>query len=185
MDVSMSNKKNNESNQTESSHSPNEIGGLDQLRQIVFGDAQQQLISQISILRGDMEQALKTQDQKFSMRLDKMQADINQQLDDLDKRLNFVDKMHDEVEVSIQKEHASLMSEHEMFAAATQQDFKNIEQALNSESTSLSISFNEQLEQLKKHLEDVSKELSSSKTDRKTLAKLLATMATNLEDDQL
>lgn len=48
----MSNKKNNESNQPESSHSSDELGGLDQLRQIVFGDAQQQLISKISILRG-------------------------------------------------------------------------------------------------------------------------------------
>lgn len=70
-----------------------------------------------------------------------------------------------------------------MFASATQQDFKNIEQALDNESQSLSRNFNVQLEQLKSHLESVSNELSSSKTDRKTLAKLLATMATNLEDD--
>jgi hypothetical protein len=33
-------------------------------------------------------------------------------------------------------------------------------------------------------LSSVSNELHSSKTDRKTLAKLLATMATNLEDDE-
>jgi hypothetical protein len=32
-------------------------------------------------------------------------------------------------------------------------------------------------------LSAVSNELHNSKTDRKTLAKLLATMATNLEDD--
>ena len=72
-----------------------------------------------------------------------------------------------------------------MFATATQQDFKAMEQALDSGSQTLSHNFNEQLDQLKTHLESVSKELSSSKTDRKTLAKLLATMATNLEDDEL
>ena len=78
-----------------------------------------------------------------------------------------------------------LSSEHEMFASATQQDFKNIEQALDTESQSLTRNFNDELAQLKVHLESVSNDLTSSKTDRKTLAKLLATMATNLEDDQL
>ncbi|MCI2283360.1 hypothetical protein L3081_08055 [Colwellia sp. MSW7] len=181
----MSNKKNNDKTQPDSAHSSHEISELDRLRQIVFGDAQQQLIKQLATLRSDMEQALNAQDKKFSLRLDKMQEDITHQLDELDKRIHFVDKMHEDIESTIQKEHASLASEHEMFAAATQQDFKSIEQTLDNESTSLSSTFNEQLEQLKNHLEEVSKELSSSKTDRKTLAKLLATMATNLEDDQL
>lgn len=181
----MSNKKNNDKTQPDSTDSSPEIGELDQLRQIVFGDAQQQLLIKITTLRNDLEQALNAQDKKFSQCLDKMQENFTQQLDDLDKRLHFVDKMHDDIEVTIQKEHASLVSEHEMFAAATQQDLKNIEQTLDKESVSLSNTFNEQLEQLKTHLEEVSKELSSSKTDRKTLAKLLATMATNLEDDKL
>jgi hypothetical protein len=161
------------------------VGELDQLRQIVFGDAQQQLITQITSLRSDMEHALHEQDKKFSLRLDKIQRDISQQLDNLDKQLSFVDKAHDDNENRLDKAHASLASEYEMFAATTQQDFKNIEQSINSESASLSNGFNEQLEQLKNHLEVVSKELSSSKTDRKTLAKLLATMATNLEADQI
>jgi hypothetical protein len=161
------------------------IGELDQLRQIVFGDAQQQLITQLTTLRSDMEHAINEQDKKFSIRLDKMQIDISQQLDNLEKQLNFVDKRHDDNEEGMQKEHTNLAAEYEMFTVTTQQDFKDIEQSLNSESTLLSNGFNEQLEQLKNHLEAVSKELSSSKTDRKTLAKLLATMATNLEDDQL
>lgn len=178
----MSNKK---SKETEQKESKSPLGELEQLREIVFGDAQQQLVSQITTLRSDMEQALSLQSQTFSVRLDKMQTDITQQFDELNKNLQFVDKTHDENEATMQKEHESLVSEHEMFAAATQQNFKNIEQTLNNESTSISTHFNEQLEQLKNHLEVVSKELSSSKTDRKTLAKLLATMATNLEDDQL
>ncbi|WP_159818893.1 hypothetical protein [Colwellia sp. 20A7] len=178
----MSNKNKNDE---EAQESITPIGELDQLRQIVFGDAQQQLITQLTTLRSDMEQALNEQDKKFSIRLDKMQIDISQQLENLEKQVNFVDKRHDDNEESMQKDHTSLASEYEMFTVATQQDFKDIEQSLNSESAVLSNGFNEQLEQLKNHLEAVSKELSSSKTDRKTLAKLLATMATNLADDQL
>jgi len=188
----MSNNKNNEKLTEElvkeepvREESANLLSELDQLRHIVFGDAQQQLITQLTALRSDTEQMLNAQEQQFSTRLDKMQEDITEQLEALDSRLQFVDKVHGDNEANIEKEHASLVSEHEMLASATQQDFKDIEQLLNNESTSLLSTFNEQLEQLKNHLEDVSKELSSSKTDRKTLAKLLATMATNLADDQL
>ena len=178
----MSDKKKNDEAQQEPA---NTLGELDQLRKIVFGDAQQALLLLISTLRSDMEQAFTEHEHKFSSRLDLMTKNFNQQVEDLGQKLNYIDKTHDDNEANLQKEHDSLVSEHEMFAAATQQDFKNIEESLNSESTSLSSNFNEQLQELKNHLEGVSKELSSSKTDRKTLARLLATMATNLEDDQL
>jgi hypothetical protein len=154
-----------------------QVNELDQLRQIVFGAAEQQLKQQIASTRSDLEHALSKQNSSFNDRLTQMQESINQ--------LQLADKSHDDNEASIEKNLASLSSEHEMFASTTLQDFKNIEQALDNESQSLTRNFNDQLEQLKTHLESVSKELSSSKTDRKTLAKLLATMATNLEDDEL
>lgn len=161
------------------------LNELDQLRQIVFGVAEQKLKEQITSTHHELEHALKAQNVSFTNQLAKMQTDINQRFSDLEQQLQRSDKSHDDNETSIQKDLANLASEHEMFATATQHDFKNIEQSLDNESQTLTNNFNEQLEQLKTHLESVSKELSSSKTDRKTLAKLLATMATNLEDDQL
>ncbi|UUO23331.1 hypothetical protein FGD67_08975 [Colwellia sp. M166] len=158
---------------------------LDQLRQIVFGAAEQQLKQQIASTRSDIEQALSKQNSSFNDRLVQMQENINKRFTELEQKLQLFDKNHDDNEASIEKNLASLSSEHEMFTSATQQDFKNIEQAIDHESQLLTGNFNEQLEQLKTHLEAVSNELSSSKTDRKTLAKLLATMATNLEDDQI
>ena len=178
----MSNNKNAKKTEPQEESS---IDELDQLRQIVFGVAEQQLKKQIALTRSDLEQALHIQSVSFTNRLDKMQENINQQFADVEQKMQHLDKTHDENEVVIQKDLASLASEHEMFATSTQQDFKSMEQALDSGSQTLSRNFNEQLEQLKTHLESVSKELSSSKTDRKTLAKLLATMATNLEDDEL
>ena len=161
------------------------VNELDQLRQIVFGAAEQQLKQQITSTRNDIEQALSKQNNAFNDRLLQMQESINQRFSALEQKLQLFDKNHDDNEASIEKNLASLSSEHEMFAGATQQDFKNIEQALDTESHSLTRNFNDQLAQLKVHLESVSNDLTSSKTDRKTLAKLLATMATNLEDDQL
>ena len=179
----MTNKKN--SAKGEQTDATPLVTELEQLRQLIFGDAQQQLITQITTMRHELEKALQTQEQSFSERLSKMKDNMEQQFSNIDQRILFLDKTHDEHEANLQKDLTHLASEHEIFATTTQQDFKNMEQSLDSESNSLASNFHEQLEQLKAHLDDVSKDLSSSKTDRKTLAKLLATMATNLEDDQL
>ena len=58
----MSNNKNKEKAPQEP---VNSIGELDQLRKIVFGDAQQQLISQIATLRSDMNNALNEKTKRF------------------------------------------------------------------------------------------------------------------------
>ena len=181
--LSMANKKNTANGEQRDS-APN-LGELDQLRQIVFGEAQQALVDKIETMRANFEKSLASQDQKFSNELVKMKESFEQQLATLDQRLQLFDKTHDEHEATIQKDLDNLASEHEMFATSTEESFKGMAETLNTESTSLSTSFNEQLTQLEAHLEEVSRELSSSKTDRKTLAKLLATMATNLEAEQM
>ncbi|WP_281557329.1 hypothetical protein [Thalassomonas sp. RHCl1] len=158
---------------------------LEQLRQIVFGAAQQSLVAHITSIHNELKQALSTQEQKFSNRIDKLQQSVDQQFSQMDHRIQLLDKTHDNTEADLQKSLAGLASEHKSFAATTTHDFKEMDKSLSHESTLLANDFNKKLEQLNTHLEEVSKELSSSKTDRKTLAKLLATMATNLEDDQL
>tara|TARA_R110000787_G_scaffold17388_2_gene54497 strand:- start:498 stop:1034 length:537 start_codon:yes stop_codon:yes gene_type:complete len=176
---------NNKNSKKEQQEHVAPVDELAQLRKIVFGVAEQQLKKQIAATRNDMEQALSAQNTNFADRLDKMQENITLRFEDIEQQIQRSDKAHDNNEVNIQKELSNLTSEHEMFATTTQQDFKTMEQSLDSESQSLTHNFNEQIEQLKTHLEQVSNELSSSKTDRKTLAKLLATMATNLADDQI
>jgi len=171
--------------QAETPQEPSPEDELEQLRHIVFGAARQQLTEYITAIHNELKASLNTLEQKFTARLDKMQENIEQQFSQLDHRIQLLDKIHDDTEADLQKSLEGLASEHEMLAAATEQDFKKADQSLNDETASLTHSFNEKLKQLEAHLEDVSKELSSSKTDRKTLAKLLATMATNLEDDQL
>lgn len=158
---------------------------LSQLRAIVFGAAELNLTEQIIKLRNDMEQSVTSLEQCLSKRISEFQQNVDLKFTEMDKRITFIDKAHDEIEVNIQKSLDKLHSEHEIFESTTQQDFKEINQSLDNESHNLTINFDQQLTQLKTHLEKVSNALSSSKADRKTLAKLLATMATNLEDDQL
>lgn len=177
--------KNNNDTETVQQEAVSPLTELEQLRHLVFGEAQNQLTNQLTTLRSDMEKALAGQQKRFSEQLSKMEETTEQQFSELDNRLQFIDSAHEDNESNIQKNIESLTSEHEIFATTTQQDFKNMEQLLVNESSLITNNFNEQLELLKVHLENVSKDLSSSKTDRKTLANLLATMATNLQDDPL
>jgi hypothetical protein len=132
-----------------------------------------------------MEQSVSSLDQSLSKKISEFQQDVVLKFTEMDKRITFIDKAHDDNEANIQKSLDNLYSEHELFASATQQDFKEISESLGNESHNLTLNFDQQLKELKTHLEKVSHELSSSRTDRNTLAKLLATMATNLEDDEL
>ena len=178
----MPNKKSSQNNNAEIKK---EISELDQLRHIVFGEAQNKILLEISNLRDDMKDSMDKLNEKVDANLAKLQSETDQRFAETSDRILLLDKTHDEAESNLQKNINQLSSEHEMFATVTQQDFKNIEQSLDSESNLLSHDFNKQLQSLKENLDAVSHELKSSKTDRKTLAKLLATMATNLEDDEL
>jgi len=190
----MDNKEHTAKNRQEDSNSlietnelqvPSPANELEQLRHIVFGEAQNRLINQISLLRSDMETAINNQEKKFFEHLTQIKESTEQQFVELDNKLQVIDSIHDDNEGNLQKNIDNLSSEHDLFSETTQQSLKNLEQSIVNESATLSNNFDTQLEQLKSYLENVSKDLSSSKTDRKTLASLLATMATNLQDEQL
>jgi len=161
----------------------NPLTELEQLRHIVFGEAQNRLSNQISTLRSDMEKALSSQQKQFTEHLAQMQESTDQQFAQLNDQLQLSDSIHDDNESNLQKNIDNAVAEHDLFAAATKQNFATAAQSLASESNSLSDNFDAQIEQLKQYLESVSRDLTSSKTDRKTLASLLATMATNLQDE--
>jgi dGTP triphosphohydrolase len=179
----MANKKSDPIENTSVEITP--IDELTQLRTIVFGAAEHRIIEQITTLRTDMEQSVNSLEQGLSKKINEFQQSVGLKFTEIEDRISFIDKAHDNNEANIQKSLDNLYSEHELFASATQQDFKEVTQSLGNESHNLTLNFDLQLKELKTHLEKVSNELSSSKTDRKTLAKLLATMATNLEDDEL
>jgi hypothetical protein len=161
------------------------IDELAQLRTIVFGAAEHKLSEQITTLRTDMEQSITSLEHCLTKKITEFQHSADLKFTEIEDRLSFIDKTHDNNEENIQKSLDNLFSEHDLFDSATQQDLNEMSQSLGNVSHNLTLNFDLQLKELKTHLEKVSKELSSSKTDRKTLAKLLATMATNLEDDEL
>ena len=157
---------------------------LSQLRQIVFGEAQAALEQQIVNLQRALDQGLSSLHAEFSDKLAKLQEASDKGFAEAEDRLQYVDKQHDNNEQQLQNAIDSLATEQDSFSIATERRLQELDDALDHEASRLSDEFKKQISALKTELEKVSLELHSSKTDRKTLAKLLATMATNLEDDE-
>lgn len=155
------------------------------VRNILFGEAQNTLEQKLSSLQASLDQGLSSLKYDFSEKLKVMHENIDKSLTQIEEKIHYVDSQHDDKNSVLDKNLSNLVSEHEIFASTTETSLETLNGELDKEAQQLSHNFSIQLESLKQELNKVSLELHSSKTDRKTLAKLLATMATNLEDDEL
>ncbi len=160
---------------------------LEQLRLIVFGQAKQALETKIEALQ-----------QRLSEEMDMMQSQINQRFSDLTQsiesqhtalngRLDELNNLQSEDKATLieanQSMQAALSSQIELAENAGKDDADLIHKRIDNEVAKLESGIDTSMQDLLAQLEQVSKELSSSKTDRKTLAQMLANMASNLEED--
>jgi replicative superfamily II helicase len=157
---------------------------LDQLRNIVFGVAKAGLEENLRQLEQSMLQTFQKTEQDFANRLKNLHAELDDKLSNLDDKLTKVDQSHDDKSAEISAYADKISSELEMAEAANKQDSDEIHSRIDQEIASLSKKFTTQLSEALAQLNQVSSELNASKTDRKTLAKLLATVASNLETDE-
>ena len=149
------------------------LSELDTLRNIVFGSAKAELETKLA----QMEQSVNIQFQNIQKSLDTHFANLSEKIDS-------VDRNHDDKNAQLKAISEKLSSELEMSDTNGRQETDELHNRVDKEVAALKERYDEGISQALEKLEQVSKELSSTKTDRKTLAKLLATMATNLEADQ-
>lgn len=155
------------------------------VRNILFGEAQSSLEKKLLNLQTSLDQGLSALKHDFSDKLKKMHENIDLSLTNIEERIQYVDNQHEDKSELLGDKLSALASEHEIFSTNTDKNLEALNGELDKETQQLSNGFSEQIETLKKELDKVSLELHSSKTDRKTLARLLATMANNLENDAL
>ena len=149
------------------------LSELDTLRNIVFGSA-----------KAELELRLVQLEQSFNTQFENMQNSMDAHFEKLNEKINSVDHHHDEKNTELKSYAEKLSSELEMADSNGRQDTDELHNRVDKEVAALTERYEVGISQALEKLAQVSKELSSSKTDRKTLAKLLATMATNLEEDQ-
>ena len=162
---------------------PSEQSELASLRQIVFGAAQAGIEQQIQALREQTEAHFRQLELHLAQQVKNLQTSLDDGLQQLAQQLALADQAQDQKAADLNAYADKLSSELEMADANYRQENDELHNRLDKEIAQLSASFNQQLKQALEQLNQVSNELNTNKTDRKTLAKLLATVATNLEID--
>jgi hypothetical protein len=178
-------KSNNDTNnQPAVDSNATKLGELDSLRQIVFGAAKNDLEQRISLLEQQTQASFKNLESAMEKNTQTLQAAMQDGFHQLENKLALADQGQDEKAAELNAYANKISSELEMAEANSKQENDELHDRLDKEIKTLTIKFNDQLNQTLEKLTQMSSELNSSKTDRKTLAKLLATVASNLETDE-
>jgi hypothetical protein len=178
----MTNKKNVDDKKTENNSSqPSE---LDHLRQIVFGAAQDNIEKRINDLEQSTQRNFNKMEQLLEKNMQTMQAKMEEGFNNLEDKLAVADQGQDQKAAELNNYADRISTALEMAETNSKQENDELHTRLDKEIKNLSATFTEQLNQALAKLNQVSSELNSSKTDRKTLAKMLASMASDLETDE-
>lgn len=157
---------------------------LESLRHLVFGDAKSDLEQRINALEQHTADSFKKMQLTLEKNTQRLQTSMQEGFKQLEDQLVLANQDQDEKAAELNTYADKISSELEMAEANNKQENDELHDRLDKEIKALTIKFTEQLNQALEKLTQVSSELNSSKTDRKTLAKLLATVASNLETDE-
>jgi hypothetical protein len=157
---------------------------LESLRHIVFGAAQSDIERRISLLEQHTEDSFNKMQLLLEKNTQSLQTAMGEGFKQLEDKLALADQGQDEKAAELNTYANKISSELEMAEANSKQENDELHDRLDKEIKTLTVKFTDQLNQALEKLTQVSSELNSSKTDRKTLAKLLATVASNLETDE-
>lgn len=156
---------------------------LSVLRDIVFGAAKRDIESRIDALENTVQAEFASLKQTHTDNVAMLQKAIADASDKLSQQLANVDQDLQSKSEELNNYANRLASEIEMAESAGKDDANQLHDRLDKEVRTLSKTFDDKYADAMAKLENVTQELTSTKTDRKTLAKLLATMAVNLETD--
>lgn len=181
----MANKKsaNNTTNQPLPNAEAIGITELENLRNIVFGAAKSEIEQRISSLEQQTQDNFKTMQLTLEKNTQNLHTAMREGFNQLEDKLALADQSQDEKAAELHTYADKISSELEMAETNNKQENDELHNRLDKEIKTLTVKFTNQLDQALEKLTQVSNELNSSKTDRKTLAKLLATVASNLETD--
>jgi hypothetical protein len=159
------------------------VSELEQLRDIIFGVAKADIEQRFTALEQQTREHFRKIEQQHSQSLQNMQTAMEDGFNKLEDNLSATGQGQEEKNSELIAYSDKISSELEMTEANSKHENDELHARLDKEIETLTAKFTEQLNQALQKLTQVSSELNSSKTDRKTLAKLLATVASNLETD--
>ncbi|MGQ8365581.1 hypothetical protein [Glaciecola sp. 1036] len=157
------------------------LNDLEQLRLIVFGAAKQELDAKIEQLNQRLTDEMSKLQTHFSEQFSLVQQNMADNQADLLLKLSQSNEIQESNKQAFLDTTNSLSSQLEMAENAAQDDAQQLHKRLDEEVNQLQGELKDAVERLMAKLDSVTNELTTSKTDRKTLAQLLANVANNLE----
>ncbi|WP_338518751.1 hypothetical protein [Alteromonas gracilis] len=156
---------------------------LTQLREILFGQTNRAFKADLSALESRVEENFTTLNHKLDKQFSEIRKTIDEHVATLSDQLASANESHSTIQAHLQSTTDRLQSELEIAETSAKSDNDALEAHVVKELESLDNLFSKRHQELLAKLQQVTSELSESKTDRKTLANLLSTMATNLATD--
>ncbi len=163
-------------------HVPNPKSQLSEIRELLFGE-------QVSALQEIIQQ----HHQETQARLDSLENMINQNSKETANKIEQLSaKIAEDIETN-RLEHVSqeavledklegLDGSLNTYQQATEQEFKQTHELITKQHQEMSKALQGETEKLSNQIDTVAEELTTNKADRKTLANLLESMATNLTE---
>ena len=183
--TSTNSNKNKSAEPTEAKQVANpSIEQLSAIRDLLFGE-------QVKVL----EKSLKDQNDALNKRLDNLEALIAKTSSEFTKKLT---ETSEQITSNLENNRLEHVSQEEIleeklevfnghfgdFQQNTEKEFTQAHNALVETSKEITKSINTEVDKLTNQIETASAELSATKADRKTIANLLESMATNLTESQ-
>lgn len=156
---------------------------LEQLRLIVFGQARAELDTKIDSLEQSLTLQMNNMAEQFTTQIKALNESMSSQFTASIASLQTLDNTREADKIAFEAANASLASQLEMAENASKDDYELINKRIEKEVNKLELTVDTSMQDILAQIERVTGELSSSKTDRKTLAQLLADMASNLNAD--
>jgi uncharacterized protein YdhG (YjbR/CyaY superfamily) len=155
---------------------------LFEIRDLLFGE-------QVS----SIQQTIAQQNQATNNRLDELEKLIQKNHADTSKQISLLSqKLADDLESNrlehvsqegiLEEKLESLNGQLDNYQQQTEKEFKSTQQQISQSNAELNQSLKVEVDKLEKQIIKVSSELGTNKADRKTLASLLESMATNLTE---
>ncbi len=157
---------------------------LQSIRHLLFGDEVTRLESLLEQQRNHFDNQLAKLEKMINISSEQLDSRITQMVSEVKSNLQGFHTEHEQHEEELEQKLGEVGKRLDDFKTHTQSDLMETHRELDKATKKLYQSLDMEVKKLRLEIDNTSKELSNNKADRKTLASLLESMATNLNQGQ-
>lgn len=185
----MDNKTKKDSGPNQNTQNPAENGDIDsvdKIRDILFGNQMRDFDRKFSQLEERIASDLASLRKENSLQIESLQSYIESEVAVMDSRLGSEEKTRiqdtDQLEDELRKNIKRIDQQMTEAGSSVDKQTREINQKLLKQSQDFTAEMGQQLEQLRKRLDDFKQDLSTGKVDKSVLSEMLNTLAIQINE---